>query len=120
MDLSGDVCKTLENMTDMLNGEATEPTTLSLSDPNYIIDVCWTRCEGEKSILDRNLEATIDFAGLGVSIIDSQPKELMYISMQGLDLEYSDGDDQQTLLLNLKWFQLDNQVSEHHIVSCEA
>ena len=55
-------------------------------------------------------KAQIRFAGIGISLINSQLKELAYVTFRGLELKYSESNLYQTINLILKWIQIDNQL----------
>lgn len=54
--------------------------------------------------------AQLKLAGIGVSLINSQLKELAYITFKGLQFRYSDSPLIQTVSLAIKWIQIDNQL----------
>src|SRR5690606_26952277 len=49
-------------------------------------------------------------AGIGISLINKQPKELAYITFRNLDLTYTESNLYQTLKVLVKWIQIDNQL----------
>lgn len=54
--------------------------------------------------------AQLKLAGIGVSLINSQLKELAYITFRDVQLRYSDSPLYQTIKLEVKWIQIDNQL----------
>ncbi|KAF1812213.1 vacuolar protein sorting-associated protein 13 [Eremomyces bilateralis CBS 781.70] len=59
---------------------------------------------------DVNFTAQIRFAGLGVSLINSQLKELVYVTLRDIEIKYSDSPLYQTVKSTIKWIQIDNQL----------
>ncbi|KAL2128479.1 hypothetical protein VTI74DRAFT_9122 [Chaetomium olivicolor] len=62
--------------------------------------------------LDTNttFRAQLRLSGIGVSLINSQLKELAYITFRDVQLRYSDSPMYQTVSLAVKWIQIDNQL----------
>jgi len=56
------------------------------------------------------LTARLHFAGLGISLINRQLRELVYITLRDIDLKYSDSALYQTVKSTIKWIQIDNQL----------
>ncbi|KAK4642106.1 Vacuolar protein sorting-associated protein 13 [Podospora bellae-mahoneyi] len=54
--------------------------------------------------------AQLRLSGIGVSLINSQLKELAYITFRDVALRYSDSPLYQTISLAVKWIQIDNQL----------
>src|SRR5690606_8166886 len=54
--------------------------------------------------------AKLSLAGIGISLINKQPKELAYITFRNLDLTYTESNLYQTLKVLVKWIQIDNQL----------
>ncbi|KAJ4155145.1 hypothetical protein LMH87_000404 [Akanthomyces muscarius] len=54
--------------------------------------------------------AQLRLSGIGVSLINSQLKELAYVSLKDVQLRYSDSPVIQTVALEVKWMQIDNQL----------
>ncbi|OAA63095.1 vacuolar protein sorting-associated protein vps13 [Cordyceps fumosorosea ARSEF 2679] len=54
--------------------------------------------------------AQLKLSGIGVSLINSQLKELAYVSLKDVQLRYSDSPVIQTIALEVKWMQIDNQL----------
>ncbi|KAM7185556.1 putative vacuolar protein sorting-associated protein [Naviculisporaceae sp. PSN 640] len=54
--------------------------------------------------------ARLRLAGIGISLINSQLKELAYVTFRDVQLEYSDSPLYQTVKLGVKWIQIDNQL----------
>ncbi|KAK4154799.1 hypothetical protein C8A00DRAFT_32394 [Chaetomidium leptoderma] len=66
----------------------------------------------EAKQLDTNttFSAQLRLSGIGVSLINSQLKELAYITFRDVQLRYSDSPMYQTVSLAVKWIQIDNQL----------
>lgn len=54
--------------------------------------------------------AQLKLSGVGISLINSQLKELAYITFRGVQLRYSDSPLVQTVSMAVKWIQIDNQL----------
>ncbi|KAL3231388.1 Intermembrane lipid transfer protein VPS13 [Nakaseomyces bracarensis] len=52
----------------------------------------------------------LSFAGIGISLINAQMKEIMYFNLQGIELRYNESDLYKTFSWKIKWFQVDNQL----------
>jgi len=52
----------------------------------------------------------LKLAGIGISLINSQLKELAYVTLRDVVLRYSDSPLYQTVTLAVKWIQIDNQL----------
>lgn len=57
-----------------------------------------------------NLTVTIEFEGIGVSVITKRPDELIYLSLRGLKLGFVDYPGYYDAMLDIKWIQIDNQL----------
>ncbi|KAK4225861.1 putative vacuolar protein sorting-associated protein [Podospora fimiseda] len=55
-------------------------------------------------------QAQLRLSGIGVSLINSQLKELAYLTFRDVQLRYSDSPLYQTVTLAVKWIQIDNQL----------
>ena len=55
-------------------------------------------------------KAQLRLAGVGISLINSQLKELAYITFRDIELKYNDSALYQTLNSTIKWIQIDNQL----------
>ncbi|PWW77256.1 DUF1162-domain-containing protein [Tuber magnatum] len=55
-------------------------------------------------------QVQIRFAGIGISLINRQLKELAYITFRDLEMKYNESSLLQTLNILLKWIQIDNQL----------
>jgi vacuolar protein sorting-associated protein 13A/C len=66
----------------------------------------------EAKQLDTGLtfQAQLKLAGIGISLINSQLKELTYITFRDIGLRYSESPLYQTVSLAVKWIQIDNQL----------
>ncbi|KAF3765567.1 vacuolar protein sorting-associated protein 13 [Cryphonectria parasitica EP155] len=54
--------------------------------------------------------AQLKLAGIGISLINSQLKELAYVTFRDLTLRYSESPLYQSISLAVKWIQIDNQL----------
>ena len=54
--------------------------------------------------------AQLRLSGIGISLINSQLKELAYLTFRDVQLRYSDSLMYQTVSLAVKWIQIDNQL----------
>lgn len=54
--------------------------------------------------------AQLKLAGIGISLINTQLKELAYITFRDLTLRYSESAVYQSISLAVKWIQIDNQL----------
>ncbi|KAH8890292.1 vacuolar protein sorting-associated protein 13 [Thozetella sp. PMI_491] len=54
--------------------------------------------------------AQLRLSGIGVSLINTQLKELAYITLRDVQIRYSDSPLYQTVSLAVKWIQIDNQL----------
>lgn len=61
---------------------------------------------------EENLQTRIvlSFAGIGISLINVQLKEIMYFNLQGIELRYNESDLYKTFSWKIKWLQVDNQL----------
>jgi vacuolar protein sorting-associated protein 13A/C len=59
---------------------------------------------------DVAFSARLIFAGIGLSLVNSQPKELVYLTLRDIELKYTDSPLYQTVKATIKWIQLDNQL----------
>jgi vacuolar protein sorting-associated protein 13A/C len=57
-----------------------------------------------------SFQAQIRFAGVGISLINRQLKELTYITFRDLEFKYGSSLLYQTFCLIIKWIQIDNQL----------
>ncbi|POS86544.1 hypothetical protein EPUL_002626 [Erysiphe pulchra] len=57
-----------------------------------------------------NLKAQLHLAGVGISLINTQPIELAYITLREIILKYSESQLYQTIAGSIKWIQIDNQL----------
>lgn len=56
------------------------------------------------------LSIVIELEGIGISVITKKPDELMYLSLRGLKLGYSDFPQYYDAFVDCKWIQIDNQL----------
>ncbi|KAF2812089.1 vacuolar protein sorting-associated protein-like protein vps13 [Mytilinidion resinicola] len=59
---------------------------------------------------DVTFKAQIRFAGIGISLINRQLRELIYLTLRDIEVKYSDSPLYQTLNTTVKWIQIDNQL----------
>ncbi|EME44915.1 hypothetical protein DOTSEDRAFT_70827 [Dothistroma septosporum NZE10] len=59
---------------------------------------------------DVTMRATIRFAGIGLSLVNSQLRELVYATWRDIEVKYTDSPLYQTVALTIKWIQIDNQL----------
>ncbi|RDW68381.1 hypothetical protein BP5796_09038 [Coleophoma crateriformis] len=62
--------------------------------------------------MDTNItfRAELRLAGLGISLINAQLKELAYVTLRDIDLKYTESSVFQSLQAKIKWIQIDNQL----------
>ncbi|WWC86271.1 uncharacterized protein L201_001144 [Kwoniella dendrophila CBS 6074] len=56
------------------------------------------------------LNVIVEFEGIGISVITKRPDELLYVSVRGLKLGYSDYPQYYDAFVDCKWIQIDNQL----------
>lgn len=56
------------------------------------------------------LSILVDLEGIGISVITKRPDELLYLSLRGLKLGYSDYPQYYDAFVDCKWIQIDNQL----------
>lgn len=59
---------------------------------------------------DVTFQAQLRLSGIGVSLINSQLRELAYVTLRDLGLKYVESPMYQTVSLTVKWVQVDNQL----------
>jgi vacuolar protein sorting-associated protein 13A/C len=59
-----------------------------------------------------SLTVNLDLAGFGISLINKQLVELVYISLTAVSLEYADSNAAQTINVSLSTLQIDNQLHD--------
>jgi vacuolar protein sorting-associated protein 13A/C len=55
-------------------------------------------------------QAQVKLAGFGISLINTQPRELAYITFRDISLKYTESPLFQTITTSIKWVQIDNQL----------
>lgn len=55
-------------------------------------------------------KAQLRLAGLGISLVNKQLKELLYLTFREIEIKYGDSELYQTLNSTIKWIQIDNQL----------
>ncbi|ODO11680.1 hypothetical protein I350_00464 [Cryptococcus amylolentus CBS 6273] len=56
------------------------------------------------------LNVVVELEGIGISVITRKPDELLYLSLRGLKLGYSDYPQYYDAFIDCKWIQIDNQL----------
>ncbi|KAJ8612728.1 hypothetical protein MRB53_037304 [Persea americana] len=56
------------------------------------------------------LRAQMRFAGIGISLVNTQLRELLYVTFREIDFKYNESKLYQTISLTTKWIQIDNQL----------
>jgi vacuolar protein sorting-associated protein 13A/C len=59
---------------------------------------------------DVTFTAQLRLAGIGVSLVNRQLKELVYLTLRDIELKYSESPLYQTIKSTIKWIQIDNQL----------
>ena len=59
---------------------------------------------------DVSFKAQLRLAGFGISLVNKNLKELLYVTFREIDLKYGDSKLYQTLNWTIKWVQIDNQL----------
>lgn len=57
-----------------------------------------------------SFKAELRLAGIGISLVNSKLRELLYLTFRDIDFKYGDSKLYQTLNLTVKWIQMDNQL----------
>ncbi|WRT64162.1 uncharacterized protein IL334_001091 [Kwoniella shivajii] len=57
-----------------------------------------------------SLNVSVELEGIGISVITKRPDELLYVSVRGLKLGYSDYPQYYDAFIDCKWIQIDNQL----------
>nr|ODO02780.1 vacuolar protein sorting-associated protein vps13 [Cryptococcus depauperatus CBS 7855] len=78
-------------------------STSSLSSSNMTFE---TVVVSEKPTLN----LLIELEGIGISVVTRRPDELLYLSLRGLKLGYSDYPQYYDAFFDCKWIQIDNQL----------
>ena len=55
-------------------------------------------------------KAQLRLAGIGISLVNMNLKELLYLTFREIELKYGDSELYQTLNWTIKWIQIDNQL----------
>ncbi|KAK4542998.1 hypothetical protein LTR36_005996 [Oleoguttula mirabilis] len=69
-----------------------------------------TGFEVKEQDTDVTMKAAIRFAGVGISLVNQQLRELVYVTFRDIELKYTDSPLYQTVALTVKWIQIDNQL----------
>lgn len=56
------------------------------------------------------LGAHLVLEGIGLSVVNKRMREVVYLSLRGLELHYADSTASQTIRASVKWIQVDNQL----------
>ncbi|KAL8939573.1 MAG: hypothetical protein Q9211_002685 [Gyalolechia sp. 1 TL-2023] len=59
---------------------------------------------------DVTFKAQLRLAGIGISLVNKNLKELLYLTLREIEFKYSDSRLYQTLNATIKWVQIDNQL----------
>ncbi|KAL9128311.1 MAG: hypothetical protein Q9217_002989 [Psora testacea] len=59
---------------------------------------------------DLTFKAQLRLAGIGISLVNSNLKELLYLTLREMEFKYGDSKLYQTLNATIKWIQIDNQL----------
>ena len=59
---------------------------------------------------DVTFKAQLRLAGIGISLVNKNLKELLYLTFREIELKYGDSKLYQTLNFTIKWIQIDNQL----------
>lgn len=59
---------------------------------------------------DITFRAQLKLAGIGISLINAQLRELAYVTFRDISLKYSESALYQTIRASIKWVQIDNQL----------
>ncbi|EIW72804.1 hypothetical protein TREMEDRAFT_25659 [Tremella mesenterica DSM 1558] len=57
-----------------------------------------------------SLSIMVELEGIGISVITKRPDELIYMSLRGLKVGYTDYPQYYDAMLDCKWIQIDNQL----------
>ena len=57
-----------------------------------------------------NFKAELRLAGVGISLVNTKLRELLYLTFRDIDFKYGDSKLYQTLNMTVKWIQMDNQL----------
>ena len=55
-------------------------------------------------------KAQLHFAGIGLSLVNRQMRELAYLTFRDIELKYNESALYQTINASIKWIQIDNQL----------
>ena len=69
-----------------------------------------TNFEVKEPESDITFKAQLRLAGIGISLVNSQLKELLYFTLREIELKYGDSRLYQTINATIKWIQVDNQL----------
>lgn len=59
---------------------------------------------------DVNFKAQLRLGGIGISMVNQNLKELLYLTFREIDIKYRESRVYQTLNTTIKWIQIDNQL----------
>lgn len=59
---------------------------------------------------DVTFRAQLKLAGVGISLVNAQLRELAYVTFRDISLKYSESPLYQTITAGIKWVQIDNQL----------
>jgi vacuolar protein sorting-associated protein 13A/C len=72
--------------------------------------VSGTGFEVKNQDMDVTFRAQLKLAGVGISLINAQLKELAYVTFRDILFKYSESPLYQTFTASIKWVQIDNQL----------
>ena len=56
------------------------------------------------------MSISVDFSGIGLSVVTKKPSELVYLSLRGLKIQFEEYPKYRDFSLDCQWIQLDNQL----------
>ncbi len=66
--------------------------------------------EEDDEEMSNHMTCVLQLAGIGLSIVDEIPQELLFVTLQRIYLKYTNSPKQTTMELSLKNLQIDNQL----------
>ena len=69
-----------------------------------------TGFEVKEQDADVTMRATVRLAGIGLSLVNKQLRELVYVTWRDIELKYTDSRLYQKVAATVKWIQIDNQL----------
>ncbi|ORX52050.1 hypothetical protein DM01DRAFT_1408497 [Hesseltinella vesiculosa] len=87
-------------------GDGTESTTVSSSRDSTLDD----HFETVTINLVDNYTIRLNLQGIGLSIINQRSQEVLYASIKGVDIKFTDSNLYQSVRVSIQWLQIDNQL----------